>query len=981
MSASGDSDDNGGLTEELFKQYNEKLSKSTPQSIWTQLGLTLALSIVTLLAFSLLRPTHRVVYAPKAKYSSDDKAPPVIGKGIFSWIPPLVNTKEDKLLDTIGLDAVTFLRFLRMGRWMFTLIAIATLGILVPIDIIYNVKNVDSSRRDFFTSITIKNVRGNALYGHVAAAYVVTIIVYFFLWRNYSKMLELRWRYFRSNEYQRMLSARSIIATQIPKNLQSDQGLMQIFSNLQIPYPTTAIHIGRRVGDIPKLLEQHNDSVRQLEQVLTTYLKNPNKIPAKRPTMRLGGTLCCGGRKVDAIDYLTKKIQREAEIVESARSMILEKKPQNYGFASFSSVPYAHLVAEKLSGKRFKGALFELAPQPNDIIWENLPKTDVERRGSTFFGSLFLVIFLILYIIPLVGVAFLSSLPAVTQYVGFIDSWSRNSEFTFSAFVGVVPPLLSVLLQLILPLVIRWIAKGQGNTTHTKLDRYVFGRYFLIFSLLFVIFQLVSFVVEGIGDHKSFSEIWENFKNLPDRVQTAYVQQSTYWITWFPLRGFSSVFDLAQVVNLLYISFKTRLFGRTPREIREWTKPPTFDYSVYYANNIFMLTVGFIYAPLAPLVSALAAVAFFASAMIYKYQLMFVFTTAIETGGRLWRMVVNRILFALLLMHALMVLTIGLQLGWIKAVSLGPAVLSVIGFKIFLSRRFDRKYTWYIPDKEEMETVAIHNQDARKNRLEKRFGHPALYEPLFTPQIHKKSQHLLAQVYSGRIEETKAEIDVGGQKVGGAMIGGLTFAALEERNLEYDRKQYLREQNEDLWETRSMASTAMGPAHSKNDSYQQHHQKSGSFQAQHAAYMQYGPQHGQGPRRPPLAPNDSAETHELARFPSGQSQERLINPRSQSPFPSRSASPYHNPQGSTSSVGFHHQPNPSISSLSQHQHVPNASMSSLDFSSPPMGYPPTYRSSSPAQSRSASPYGSPHLRTASTNSAGGQQQGFAPPRR
>lgn len=65
------------------------------------------------------------------------------------------------------------------------------------------------------------------------------------------------------------------------------------------------------------------------------------------------------------------------------------------------------------------------------------------------------------------------------------------------------------------------------------------------------------------------------------------------------LRGFLAVFDLAQIINLLWISIKKRsgifiadrrgirssrplrLFGRTPRDIRDWTQPPDFEYAVY----------------------------------------------------------------------------------------------------------------------------------------------------------------------------------------------------------------------------------------------------------------------------------------------------------------------------------------------------------------------------------------------------------------
>lgn len=38
----------------------------------------------------------------------------------------------------------------------------------------------------------------------------------------------------------------------------------------------------------------------------------------------------------------------------------------------------------------------------------------------------------------------------------FINTWVTEYPLLMSAFVGIVPPLLSVLLQLFLPIVIRW---------------------------------------------------------------------------------------------------------------------------------------------------------------------------------------------------------------------------------------------------------------------------------------------------------------------------------------------------------------------------------------------------------------------------------------------------------------------------------------------------------------------------------------------
>lgn len=46
-----------------------------------------------------------------------------------------------------------------------------------------------------------------------------------------------------------------------------------------------------------------------------------------------------------------------------------------------------------------------------------------------------------------------------------------------------------------------------------------------------------------------------------------------------------------------------------------------------------MATVAIVYTPLAPLVPVAAAVVFWISGVVYKYQLMFVFITKVESGG------------------------------------------------------------------------------------------------------------------------------------------------------------------------------------------------------------------------------------------------------------------------------------------------------------------------------------------------------------
>lgn len=234
------------------------------------------LSASILVLFSILRPNNSIVYAPRYKFSPDSKRPPKLDSGLLSWIRPIWECKEDVMLDKLGMDAVVFLRFQRMMRWMFFVISIMCCGVLMPINVIYNLKEVDSKRRNALSMLTIQNVDGAWLYAHVVMTYMIHAVVYVFIFFNYRKVVELRWLYFRSPEYQQSLPARSIMLTHVSKRMQTDQGLRALLDSLQIPYPTIgmsysqrkvlssssktkylftlAVHIGRRVDDLPELI-------------------------------------------------------------------------------------------------------------------------------------------------------------------------------------------------------------------------------------------------------------------------------------------------------------------------------------------------------------------------------------------------------------------------------------------------------------------------------------------------------------------------------------------------------------------------------------------------------------------------------------------------------------------------------------------------------------------------------------------------------
>ncbi|KIM40329.1 hypothetical protein M413DRAFT_73699 [Hebeloma cylindrosporum] len=765
---------------------NDNSRTLAPAAVGSQVALMSIVSVVTILLFNFLRPKNKIIYEPKVKYHEGAKPPPRISDSIFGWLPPLINTKEPELLDKIGLDAVAFLRFLRLMRTLFSGITVLTCGILIPINVVYNLKHVKPKKRDILSMLTIRDVSGSFLYAHVVVFYLITFLIIFCVNYHWKAMVRLRHTWFRSPEYLQSFYARTLQVRCVPKKFQSDEGLTNIFGTVKVPYPTTSVHIGRKVGKLPELIDYHNQTVREFEEILVKYLKG-GKIKSKRPTIRVGGTCGLGGTKRDAIDFYTTKLKRTEAAIEEYRTQIDTRKAENYGFASMAAVPYAHIVAKMLAGKHPKGTEIELAPNPKDIIWTNMNNSDAELARKRLLGFVWLFAVCFFNTVPLFIISVLANLDSVRTYVPFLQEWSDASPSSFTFISGVLPPAISGLFGFFLPIIMRWLTKYMGGLTHSKLDRAVVARYFtfliisqlIIFTLLGVIFNSVQQIVSQIGKKASFQEILDNLHELPARINQTYINQASYWLTFFPLRGFLVVFDLAQIINLVWLSFKTHVFGRTPRDIREWTQPPEFQYAVYYSNILFMGAVGLVFAPLAPLVVLAAAIVFWMSSWVYKYQLMFVYVSKVESGGRIWNVVINRLLSCVLLMQLLMILSDSFQ--WVSTV---PPIFFIVAFKIYINRVYIPAFNYFTPTEEEIRMAKVHSEraDNSGNRLEKRFGHPALHMELFTPMLHKNMMPLLSQVYQGKIGKDHAKLDeYGGQQMEAQVVpGGIKIAAIDQ---------------------------------------------------------------------------------------------------------------------------------------------------------------------------------------------------------
>ncbi|KAM5472997.1 hypothetical protein MauCBS54593_002710 [Microsporum audouinii] len=752
-----------GAEEFLKLLSNPFSSELNYNAFWVSLGTSVGVTAGLALLFSLVRPRNSVVYAPKLKHADKSHAPPPLGKGIFAWITPIIKLKEDELVDRMGMDATIFLRFTRMCRNMFLVMSIIGCLIMIPVNVHYSNRKIANGTKSLFDFMTPELVWGEPLWSNIACAWAFNFIVMYFLWHNYRAIHRLRKRYFQSPEYQKSLHARTVMVTHIPPSYRTDEGLLRLTDEVN---PTASIPraaIGRNMRELPGLIKEHDTVVRKLEEVLAKYFKDPDHLPPNRPTCKPSKKDQSGrssSEQVDAIDYYTDRVRQLEMEIRHVRESIDKRNAMPYGFASWDAIEDAHAVAFAARNKHPHGTTIRQAPRPNDIIWDNLALSKSNLKWKRFMNAVWSTILTVIWIVPNAMIAiFLTNLSNLGRvWPAFQTSLNGNPK-TWAAVQGIASPAILSLVYIVLPIIFRRLATQSGKKTKTARERQVIHSLyaFFVFNNL-VVFSLFSSVWQvGAVIIKAKNEGQDAWKALQaggtfQNFVVALIRVAPFWVNWLLQRNLGAAIDLIQMINMVWIFFARKFLSPTPRKSIEWTAPPPFDYASYYNYFLFYVTTALCFSTLQPIVLPVTALYFGVDTWLKKYLLLYIFVTKTESGGRYWRLIYNRVVFAVILSNFVTGLIVTARGSWTMVYSLVPLPLIMLGFKWYCRVTFDNQMQYYnralVTDPE----ATANSKSSKKmvERLSSRFGHPALYKPLTTPMVHAKAVGALEKFFQSR---------------------------------------------------------------------------------------------------------------------------------------------------------------------------------------------------------------------------------------
>ncbi|KAJ3734584.1 hypothetical protein DFJ43DRAFT_1063453 [Lentinula guzmanii] len=305
----------------------------------------------------------------------------------------------------------------------------------------------------------------------------------------------------------------------------------------------------------------------------------------------------------------------------------------NSAFITFRKQISAHLAGQSLiHHEPYRMSRRYLEISPSDVIWSNLSLNPFEiniRIAISWAITLALIIF---WAIPVALIGTISNIQSVCTKEKWLSWLCSLPSPVIGIIQGILPPVLLAVLMMLLPIVLRLLAKFEGIPKRSGVELSLMTRFF--------IFQVIhSFLIVTLssGIIASLKTLTSDPTSIPSTLASSLPQASTFFLTYIVLQGLSGTAGgFLQIVPLIIYYVKLYLLGSTPRSmwgIRYGKR--SVAWGTLFPNTTLLTTIAIGYSIIAPIINGLACATFFAFYMLYKYLFLWAYQQDLstDTGG------------------------------------------------------------------------------------------------------------------------------------------------------------------------------------------------------------------------------------------------------------------------------------------------------------------------------------------------------------
>ncbi|KAL0699163.1 hypothetical protein Bca4012_055285 [Brassica carinata] len=612
----------------------------------------------------------------------------------LNWMPQALKMPEPELIDHAGLDSVVYLRIYWLGLKIFAPIAVLAWAVLVPVnwtndtlELAKQLRNVTSSDID---KLSVSNIPEYSMrfWAHIVMAYAFTIWTCYVLMKEYETIANMRLQFVASEA--RRPDQFTVLVRNVPPDAdESVSELVEHFFLVNHPDHYLTHQVVCNANKLADLVEKKKKLQNWLDYYQLKYSRNNN---TQRIMVKLG-FLGLWGQRVDAIEHYTAEIDKTTKEIAKERQEVVNdpKSIMPAAFVSFKTRWAAAVCAQTQQTRNPTQWLTEWAPEPRDVYWPNLaiPYVSLTVRRLLMHVAFFFLTFF--FIVPIAFVQSLATIEGISKAAPFLK-FILEDEFMTSVIQGFLPGIALKLFLIFLPSILMIMAKFEGFTSISSLERRSAFRYY-IFNFVNV---FLASVITGAAFEQLSAFLNQSPNQIPKTIGVAIPMKATFFITYIMVDGWAGVAgEILMLKPLIMFHLKNTFLVKTEKDREEAMDPGSIGFNTGEPRIQLYFLLGLVYAPVTPMLLPFILVFFALAYIVYRHQIINVYNQEYESAAAFWPDVHGRVIAALIISQVLLMGLLGTKHAALAAPFLIALPVLTIGFHRFCKGRYEPAFVRY----------------------------------------------------------------------------------------------------------------------------------------------------------------------------------------------------------------------------------------------------------------------------------------------
>ncbi|KAL7521595.1 hypothetical protein ACHAWX_006274 [Stephanocyclus meneghinianus] len=313
---------------------------------------------------------------------------------------------------------------------------------------------------------------------------------------------------------------------------------------------------------------------------------------AKQAIKRYSGTIrdeSLFGRSLTDLTSLTEERTRQFGSIEDHLNEVTDK-----AFVVMRTYTASTIAIQSMHSSKPGSMEVSTAPEPRDILWENIYLTKGARRTRAFAAEFLCLFIIAFYVVPVALVSLLVSESALISISPRLNQLDKASAI-FSAAIATVQPMCLVGIQMLLPPLFIRISQSEGILSFSEAQMKAFSRYFT-FQVLNIF--LVTSIAGSIFD--TLAIIIETPESAFEMLGNSLPRMSSFFVSFVTIKTFVGLgVEISRVVGIMQSALLLVLFPNSTLRAKRSTRfcmraiddPGWFTYHKVLAQDMLVVVI------------------------------------------------------------------------------------------------------------------------------------------------------------------------------------------------------------------------------------------------------------------------------------------------------------------------------------------------------------------------------------------------------